>query len=137
MATYRDLFVRHLNIEGIKFVEYEDQNHIKITYEGDNLNTIPIHIFFDEDGDPYVQFKCWDIQNFKGKEAKGILACNMINKQYRWVKFYLDDDADIVASIDGYIDIASCGEECLSLVRRVVSITDDAYPTFAKAKWAD
>jgi hypothetical protein len=135
MANYKELFKRYMDIEGIKY-EDRDEFLVKVTYSGDNLKSIPVYVFFDKDGDPLVQFKCWDIANFKEKEAKGILACNEINKQYRWVKFYLDDDADIVASIDAYIDASTCGEECLSLVRRVVNITDAAYPTFAKAVWA-
>ena len=135
MANYKQLFMRHLNNEGIRY-EDRDEFLVKITYSGDNLKSIPVFVFFDEDGDPMVQFKCWDIANFKGKESKGILACNEINSKYRWVKYHLDDDADIVASIDAYIDADTCGSECLSLVRRVVNITDEAYPTFARAMWS-
>ena len=135
MANYKQLFMNYMDREGIKYVDRDDFV-VKITYSGDNLKTIPIYVFFDEDGDPLVQFKCWDIAEFKGKEAKGIITCNSVNKQYRWVKFYLDDDADVVASIDAYIDADTCGSECLSLVRRIVNITDDVYPEFAKAMWA-
>lgn len=134
MADYKRLFLRHMDAKGIKYVD-RDEFVVKITYTGDNLKNIPVYVFFDEDGDPMVQFKCWDIANFKDKEAKGIFACNEMNKVYRWVKFYLDKDSDVVASIDAYITETTCGEECLSLVRRVVNITDEAYPTFARAMW--
>ena len=127
MANYKRMFMNYMDHEGIKYVDRDDFV-VKVTYTGDNLKTIPVYVFFDEDGDPIVQFKCW--------EGKGIFACNEMNKEYRWVKFSLDDDSDIVASIDAYISIESCGEECMALVRRVVNITDDAYPTFAKAMWS-
>lgn len=135
MASYKELFMRHMDREGVK---YEDRNDfvVKVTYGGDNLKSIPIFVFFDEDGDPIVQFKCWDIANFKDKEAKGILACNEANTQYRWVKYSIDKDADVVASIDAYIDDDTCGAVCLSLVRRMVNITDDVYPIFARAIWS-
>ena len=111
----------------------------------------------DSDGDSVVEFP------YKGKEAKMfftgengeylsmfivfarvpaervsdlIFTCNEMNAKYKWVKFYLDKDADVVASIDAYIDDYTCGEECMKLVRRVVNITDEAYPTFARAMWA-
>ena len=134
MANFKQLFMRYMDAEGIKYVD-RDEYVVKVTYSGDNLKSIPVFVFFDEDGDPIVQFKCWDIANFKDKESKGILACNEMNAHYRWVKFYLDKDADIVASIDAYIDDLTCGEECMKLVRRVVNITDEAYPTFARAMW--
>lgn len=135
MATYKELFMRYMDREGVK---YQDRNEfcVKVTYTGDNLKSIPVLVFFDEDGDPIVQFKCWDIANFKNKEDAGIRACNEANTKYRWVKFNIDSDFDVVASIDAYIDAGTCGQECLSLVKRVVNITDGAYPIFAKALWA-
>ena len=48
----------------------------------------------------------------------------------------MDKDGDIIAQIDAYIDERTCGYECASLVRRVVNITDEAYPTFMKALWS-
>lgn len=134
-SIYKTLFMRKMDAKGIRY-EDRDEFVVKITYSGDNLQSIPVFVFFDKDGDPMVQVKCWNIANFKGKEQKGINACNQLNAEYRWVKFYLDDDADIVASIDAYIDEETGGDECIKLVNRVVNITDDAYPTFGKALWA-
>ncbi len=136
MPNYKRLFMEHMDREGVRYVD-KDEFVVSVTYNGDNLKSIPVFVFFDKDGDPLVQFKCWSIANFKGKEAGGILACNEMNKTYRWVKFYLDDDADIVASIDAYVNEYTCGSECLSLVRRVVNITDEAYRTFARYVFAD
>ena len=134
MANYKRLFLRQMDSKGIKY-EDKDDFIVKVTFSGDNLKSIPVYVFFDKDGDPMVQFKCWNIANFKGKEDKGIVACNKLNAEYRWVKYYLDSDADVVASLDGYIDEMTCGDECIKLVSRVVNITDDAYPTFARAMW--
>ncbi len=135
MASYKSIFLRYLDREDIGYEE-RDEFTVKIMYGGENLKNIPIFVHFDEDGDPFVQCKCWDIANFKGKESKGLIACNNVNNEYRWVKYCLDEDADIVASIDGYIDSDTCAEVTTALVHRVGSITDDAYPIFAKAMWA-
>jgi len=134
MANYKQLFMRYMDQEGIKYTDTDDYV-VKVVYTGDNLKSIPVFVFFDKDGDPLVQLKCWEIANFKNKEAKAMIACNQMNKEWRWIKFYLDDDADIIAGCDAYIDEATCGSECLSLVRRMVNIVDDAYPTFGKALW--
>ncbi len=138
MANFKNLFMSYMDSEGVRYTELdtEKNNVVKVVYNGDNLKSIAVFVFFDADGDPLVQLKCWDIANFKGKEEKAIRVCNDLNATYRWVKFYVDDDADIIADIDAVIDASSCGAECLQLVRRLVNITDEAYPEIAKALWA-
>ena len=135
MLKYAQLFVDYLDIKGIKYTVI-DERTVKVVYNGDNLDSIPVFVFFDKDGDNLVAFKCWDIANFKSAPEKGINACNELNAAWRWVKFFIDKDFDVVADIDAIVDDRTCGEICLALVRRVVSIVDDAYPTLAKARWA-
>ncbi len=136
MANYKNLFLRFMDREEVRYTEMDD-HVVKVVYTGENLKTIPIFVFFDENGEPLISVKCWEITNFKDdKMAGGMIACNMLNKQYRWVKFFLDDDSDVVAQIDAYVDEPTCGSECLSLVRRMVNIIDEAYPTFMRALWS-
>lgn len=134
MANYKNLFMRFMDRNNIKYTDVKE-NVVKVVYTGDNLRTIPVYVFFDKDGDPLVSFKCWEILNFKGEEAGGVIACNILNKKYRWVKFYLDDDSDIVSQIDAYIDEETCGSECTNLVKRMVNIVDEGYPVFARARY--
>ncbi|MBQ1233326.1 MAG: YbjN domain-containing protein [Clostridia bacterium] len=135
MQIYAREFMRYMDEKGVKYTEREE-NVIKVVYSGDNMDSIPVFVIFDEDNDPLVQLKCWDVQNFKNNEASALMVCNSLNYKYRWVKFYLDKDSDIVVSIDAMIDQDTCGEECLSLVRRLVNITDEAFPEIARARWA-
>lgn len=135
MADYKGLFTRFLDRNDIKYTEMKD-NVVKVVYSGDNLKTIPIFVFFDEDGDPIVSLKCWEIAKFKDEKlASGILACNELNKQFRWVCFYIDNDSDVLAQIDAYIDEETCGSVVTSLVRRMVNIIDEGYPTIMGALW--
>ena len=134
MAEYKRLVSRYLDENDIKFTDVKE-NVIKIAYSGDNLKTIPIFVFFDKDGDPLVTLRCWEICNFKYQEARGILTCNEMNSRYRWVTFYVDDDDDVIAQIDSYIDEENCGSVVLDLVRRMVNIIDETYPKFMKARW--
>lgn len=135
MVEYAKLFTEHMDSEGIKYT-VQKEHVVKVVYTGENKDDIAVFVIFDEDGDAYVQFKCWDIEKFKGKRENALAVCNSLNAEYRWVKFYIDDEDDIVASIDAMIDYTSCGKECLMLVHRVVSIVDEAYPQIAKARWA-
>ena len=58
-----------------------------------------------------------------------------LNNQYRWVTFYIDDDADVITQIDSYVDEENCGSVCLSLVRRMVNIIDESYPDIMRTIW--
>ena len=135
MADYKGLFTRFLDRNDIKYTEMKD-NVVKVVYSGDNLKTIPIFVFFDEDGDPIVSLKCWEIANFKDEKlASGILACNELNEQFHWVCFYIDKDNDVLAQIYAYIDEETCGSVVTSLVCRMVNIIDEGYPTIMGALW--
>ena len=68
--------------------------------------------------------------------AQALITCNRCNKRFRWVKFYIDDDNDLIVEADGIIDEMTVGEECIELLFRTVSILDDSYGDFMKAIWA-
>jgi len=135
MQKYAKIFTQYMDANDIKYTVKRD-NVVEVSYNAENKDSISFFVIFDEDNDPLVAFKCWSIENFKNKEAAALVVCNVLNEEYRWVKFYLDKDKDMNASIDAMIDEETCGEECMSLVRRVVHIVDDAYPKIAKARWA-
>ena len=84
-----------------------------------------------------MQFACYEIQKVSdNKMAQALIVCNSLNVKYRWVKFCIDDDKDIRCEADAVVDLASCGEECMSIVNRIVSITDEAYPEIMRALWS-
>ncbi len=136
MADYKSLLMEHLEQLDIKFTDL-DEYVLRVSYTGDNLKTIPITIYFDEEGEPIVQMKCWSITSFKDEKFdSGVAVCNELNKRFRWVCFYLDDDCDVVAMLDAYFDEESCGSICTRLIHRMVSIIDEAYPTLMETLWS-
>lgn len=111
-----------------------DENAIRATFTGTNLKNIPVYIIFDEDGDPTVALKCWEIATVKNnKLANGLLICNKLNDKYRWVKFYIDKDNDIVGEMDAIIDEESCGSEVMGLIERLILVIDEGYPAIMQA----
>ena len=140
MQIYAQAFIEFMDKNDIKYTE-QKENVLKIVYDGENMDSIPVFAIFDDEGDPVVQFKCWNILNFKNNKEKGIEICNSLNCEYRWLRFYVDDDCDVVVSVDAvlgedsYLDDA-CGEMCMFYLKRVISILDEAYPQIAKARWA-
>ncbi len=132
MANYKQVFMNYMDSKGIKYTE-KNERTVRVAYNGDNLRTIPVYVSFDKDGEPLAQFRCWEIANFKDKIAQALFVCNQLNAKYRWIKFYLDDDKDILCECDAYVDERTGGVICLNLVRRMVNIIDESYPTIMKA----
>ncbi len=135
MLIYKQLFMYYMDQKNIRYDDKAD-NRVCVTFNGDNLHTIPVMVIFDREGVNTVSFKCWGIANFRNKRAAGIEVCNKVNNRWRWVTFCIDDDGDVAASIDAYVDEYNCGELCMNLVRRLVNIIDEAYPDFARALWS-
>ena len=57
-----------------------------------------------------------------------LVICNSLNAQYRWLKFYIDDDRDIMIESDAILDFETAGDECYELISRTVSIIEEVKP---------
>ncbi len=134
MTQYKQIFMDHLDAKGVKYTDIDsaDDNVVRVTYNGDDIKSVPVYIIFDDDGDPMAKFRCWEIANFKDKLETAYRLCNELNNQYRWVKFYIDKDGDIVCECDAKFNRDTCGEICLFCVHRIVGITDSAYKTIMR-----
>ncbi len=136
MQEYAQEFARVMDAEGIKYTVHDD-HVINVSYTGENLKNISIYVFFDKEGSNHVQFYCGDIADFSSKEeVVALQVCNELNAEFRWVKFYVNKDKEVVATLDATLDITSSGDECVELLGRVVSIVDESFPKIAKARWA-
>ena len=62
---------------------------------------------------------------------------NDLHCRLRWVRFYIDQDKDLVADADLIIDGVYAGAMCTEIVQRTASIIDDAYPEIMKVLWSE
>ncbi len=60
---------------------------------------------------------------------------NELNIKYHYVKFYMDNDNDIIAKTDDIVPFDSSEEAIWELLIRMVGVLDDAYPQLMKAAW--
>lgn len=101
----------------------------------DNTSVDVLSIF--PDNGKYVWLRCFNFAKCpKDHLAQVMIACNMLNQQYKWVKFYVDEDGDVQAEDDAIIDAATAGSETLELALRMAQIVDEAYPVIMKAIYA-
>ena len=136
MSVYMDAFTSHMDQKGVRY-SVESENRVRISYSGDNADSIVVNAFFDKDGEGKVQFIVWHLGKFsESRLAAGMAACNALNAKWRWVKFYLDSDNEGCADCDALLDESSAGEECMELLLRIVDIVDKAYPDLMRALYA-
>ncbi len=130
-------FIDTLDKVGTKYSVDERENDTVITvgYNMDNT-TVRVSTFVDNDN-KHVALRCFGfIKVPKEKFANALLACNGFNKDYRWVKFVIDEEMDVTIMDDAVTSADTAGEELLELLHRMVGIADECYPVFMKQIWA-
>ena len=131
---YKQKFMDYLDENDITYDDLDD-GLVKICFGGDNAKTIEVIASLEEDN-PDAELASYSIGNFKNNYEAGIRVCDEMNREYRWVKFYLDSDADVVAKIYVRVDEYNCGEFCAKALVRLVDIIDATYPNFLRALWS-
>lgn len=124
---------------GLKFEHKDDYEKpmIALNFGGGDFSYthVAIHVIFDLDGES-AQIVTSPIAAVPvEKTSKLLMVLNDCNHKFRWVKFYLDDDNDIVANADILFDELNVGSSCVEIVMRTASIIDDAYPDIMKGIW--
>jgi len=136
MNKYKAEYLRYMDEKGIKYRDIDDVA-VRIVYDTDNMPQVDVVVIFDDGDKPYVSLNSWSIGSFTDESfSKGIIACNEMNAKYRWVKFFLNGEKKVTVQVDAIVETESCGAHLSELVRRIVNISDEAYPDFMKARWA-
>lgn len=127
-AQMRQAFERHMDSEGIKYtVLDEDDSIVYLAFGGSRYETFVL-VDFDEDMPcTSAHFNSPGFAKIlPGKNAEVLVKLNQINKRFRWVKFWADDDGTLTADCDAVLDIDSVGKECLEVSIRLSNIIENA-----------
>ena len=119
--------------------DFEDKIHIQLAFGGGEFtySRLVVHVLIDEDGTT-AHFTTSAITRTRNERFFELLeCCNRCNARYRWVKFYIDDDGDVVADADATLRETCDGTECTEIVMRMADIVDETYEDFMRATWAD
>lgn len=114
----------------------DEQTVIRVGWK---LDAAKIAIFFKfSEESTNVHFEGHEFLNVAADKVDTMYkVCNQCNRDYRWVKFTVNEDnKEIVVEGDAVIQLDSCGMECFELMIRTTQIVEDAYPKFMKAMWA-
>jgi len=115
--------------------ETRNENVI-VGFSADNVKNLRLIFFFDGNGRS-VNIKCFSICKVPDEKLINVFVIlNKLNYDYRWVKYYLDDDNEVTLSGDAILDDDSSGDECFEILVRYVNILDECFPEIMKAIWA-
>ncbi len=136
MADYKAITLALLDQRGIRYNELED-GVIRLGYTADYIKDLKIFLFFDRDGDNYVQLRSGVLGNYRDEKlAAGLALVNRLNGTYRWAKFVIDEDQDLEVRCDAILAVENAGETVHELIGRLVGIIDEAYPEIMRSIWA-
>lgn len=125
----------YLESQGIRYTDIED-NIISISFDADNVSSVRFAVFFDNDGESIHIQSIGYVKIPSEKLHPMYRIMNDLNRKFRWAKFSIDDDGDVIVEDDAIIDLESAGEEVFQEIIHLVQIADDAYPVIQKAIWA-
>lgn len=141
------------NMKKMFIIEYEEENSVfcgcrefkeetlALEYKGESLESCDIYVSFlsNDDGTSIATVFCYDLPNFSTCFEAGLRACNQLNDQ-EFVKYYIDDDGDAVASavltfeMHGIKNLFS-PQQILAIATTMALSVDIAYGVFEKEKW--
>ena len=130
MNTCAELFIANLESKHLTYdvKELGDETLVAFPYDGRRTN----FVFAGDQGD-HAQMQTIIERVPDDKFIDVVLACNQINAEFRYVKFAVDKDNDVMVFTDAILDPSTAGEECFELLIRSLKIISDAKPIIMKA----
>lgn len=133
MNTCAELFINNLKSKdlGCDVREIEDGVLVHLSYDNK-----PINMIFKGDNGSYFSLYITFENVPQEKVVDAIIACNELNTAYKWAKFYVDKDNDIMVQDDAILSVATAAEEAFEILLRVIDIAKDAKQPLMKAIYA-
>ena len=131
MVICAELFASKLNEAGFVFETHDLDDGgtcISFPYRGKTTN-----LFFSGDDEGRHVALRTVFENCPADRVPDMLiCCNVLNLKYRWLKFCIDGDNDIMVEDDAIVSPESASDECMELLVRTASILDEAKPTIMR-----
>lgn len=139
MLKTAESFIGELNRLQMKYKESHElgdgKYHIACGVTG-KTTQMDFHFIFDQDGHSVTMrvFKLFVAP--VDRQLPILELMNRFNREYRWVKFAMDQENWVNLQDDAIVNETTSGPICMELMLRAVKIIDDTYPTFMHEVWA-
>lgn len=137
-----NLIATNFEQHGIKFRVNSAQGHEEVSagFPVDGGPAVMMK-FISRDNDNDVAARIYGLvsRTPKGKQARVMEACNILNRKTRFLKFYLDTDGDINVEYDFPLKSSDdcVGEIAFETFVKTMSILDKNYELFMKALYSN
>ena len=133
-SMLRQEFTDHLDSRGYKYMIADENDNIVVLGFAASYSTLDTTVFVDFDESADVQgIGCvhFVVQDFAhctdDKLGEVYVKLNELNRRFRWVKFWIDDDNAITADADAMLFQGSTGPECLDYVVHMSRIVEKGF----------
>ena len=131
MATAEQLrheFERFMDSHDVKYTVIDEADNILALLFGGTTADTHVIVDFDEMGGlaDGVNFRSEAFAKCNVSNSSIYPKLNQLNRDYRWVKFWVSDEGDISATSDAVVYLGSVGEECMQVAIRMSQIIEQA-----------
>ncbi len=98
------------------------KNAVRCIFSSENGEYVSLYLDFE----PIPEDKFIDV----------LIVCNELNSKFKWVKFYVDSDKDLMLEDDAILTNENAAEEVFELLIRMIKISEEAKPIIMKAIYA-
>ena len=123
MLLSANSFMEELQSKNLKFTFRElseDDVVVSFPYNGKTTN-----YFFSGENGKYVSMYTLFEKIPDDKLDRLYAVCNSLNAEYKWFKFYIDKDNDLMIQDDAILFPQCAASECFELLTRRVNILDE------------
>ena len=109
-----------------------------VSYAIKGKNNAQYEIFFIfQTKEPTVCMRVFKLITFpEDRTARIYDAMNELNRKFRWLKFFCDDDCNVHVQEDEPLSAETAGPFCVGMLVRAIGIIEKAYPDLMRALWA-
>ena len=118
----------------LRGVDDDNDERVSLTIEGEETSYGFIY-FFNNDLQ-HTNIRVWYLIEFDPADLLNVVqACNELNYNYNYARFYVDEsDNTVTVSMDLIYKLEDAGEVVWEATRRMTNIINEAYPTLSKFK---
>lgn len=132
-------FMAKMDAVGWKYRDVKDlpegRMHVGCSFNTKST-TVYISLFFDKEGHTVSMRVPRLFPVPVDKRLQLLEDINTCNKDYRWIKYFIDSSNDMNLQVDAVINAENSGEIVVELLARTMKIIDETYPVFMRTIWA-
>lgn len=124
----RNKCMKDMEAKGLKSTLLDESDNIVfMSFGGKRYDTF---VLLDFDEETYCTSVHLSSQSFakcdSSKLPAVVLKLNELNKRFRWVKFWVNDDCALTCDADSLVKYETVGDDCAELAIRMSNILEDA-----------